>query len=165
MEHHRCFGWVNLHNRNMCSSKSSPASCSPACVYVLLFYIYIIIGSDQTQSHAFSLPSDTPHPIPSPLQRLLSAPVAFVVFFHGHGLCDETGADGSVSVSQSEPLACLQNHRLAESEHQWGVLTWHHQFLKNNHFPLKSMLINVRSRQMLRNVSIYIKTVSSLVKL
>ena len=73
----------------------------------------------------------TPPPQPCPLCRIhFSAPVVNVLICNGQDVCDQAGADGFVSVSQSEPLAFLQDHRLTERERQGGVLPGHHHFLK-----------------------------------
>lgn len=116
--------------------------CVCLCIVHLYFYNYSIWPD--TDSHTFNLLPDTPSthsiPEPSPLQGPSSAPVALVFICSGHNLCDQPGADGPVSISQSEPLAFLQNHRLAESERQWGVLTWHHHFLKESKKSKKTII-------------------------
>lgn len=81
--------------------------------------------------------TDSPFPsflpsLPPALQSFHSAPVAGVFICNRQGVRDQAGADGFVSVSQSEPLAFLQNHRLAERERQGGVLPGHHHFLKED---------------------------------
>lgn len=58
------------------------------------------------------------------------APVVLVFFCGSQDVCDQASADGFVPVSQSEPLAFFQNHRLAKRQCQGGVVPWHYHFLK-----------------------------------
>lgn len=128
------------------------------CVFMYCSFVFLelfdLTRHRQPHIHPPAWHTPSTHSIrePSPLQRPSSAPVTLVFICSCHNLCDQPGADGPVSVSKSEPLAFLQNHRLAESECQWGVLTWHHHFLKeskkeqeNHQFPLKSVFINAES--------------------
>lgn len=69
---------------------------------------------------------------PTPLCRgLSSAPVVLVFFCRSQDVCDQASANGFVSVSQSEPLAFFQNHRLAKRQCQGSVVPWHYHFLKD----------------------------------
>lgn len=92
------------------------------------------------------LPSTIPHLRPFLVQSSPLAPVDLVFICSSQNFCDQAGADGSVSVSQSEPLAFFQNHRLAKRKRQAGVLPRHYHILRNKNRQTDEWLVYLKKK-------------------
>lgn len=60
------------------------------------------------------------------------APTGIVFFTRTQDVCDQAGANGFISISESEPLSFLYNHWLTQCQNKGRVLSWHHHVLKED---------------------------------